>query len=139
MLSFWTTFLAFVAMISAFFVSGGAPISGWTAYPPLSGLGQITGPGEGWGQTLWIIGLAIFCGASLMGALNFIATMIDLRAKGMTLDAHAANLLGLVRHRDSRPAGVRRSARGVHSAAARSPRRHQLLYPRPAKWSPTRC
>lgn len=85
MLSFWTTFLAFVALIAAFFVPGGSPISGWTGYPPLSGLGEITGPGEGWGQTMWIISIALFCGASLMGALNFIATVIDLRAPGMTL------------------------------------------------------
>ena len=85
MLSFWTTFLAFVAIIAAFFVPGGSPISGWTAYPPLSGIGQAAGPGEGWGQTMWIVSIALFCGASLMGALNFIATIIDLRAPGMTL------------------------------------------------------
>src|SRR6202158_2150275 len=85
MLSFWTTFLSLVVMISAFFVTGGAPISGWTAYPPLSALDAIAGPGQGAGQTLWVIGVAIFCGASLMGALNFITTIIDLRAKGMSL------------------------------------------------------
>jgi cytochrome c oxidase subunit I len=85
MLSFWFTFVAFAVMVAAFFVPGGAPISGWTAYPPLSGLGQVTGPGEGWGQNLWIISIAIFCGASLMGALNFIATTIDLRAPGLSL------------------------------------------------------
>src|SRR5580692_8270383 len=49
MLSFWVTFLAFVSIIAAFVVPGGAPISGWTGYTPLSGLGEITGPGEGWG------------------------------------------------------------------------------------------
>src|SRR5260370_6806228 len=45
----------------------------------------MSGPGQGAGETLWIVGLAIFCGASLMGALNFITTLIDLRTKGMTL------------------------------------------------------
>src|SRR5712664_151104 len=85
MLSFWTTFVSLVVMICAFFVAGGAPIGGWTSYPPLSALGEIVGPGQGAGETLWIVGLAIFCGASLMGALNFITTLIDLRAKGMTL------------------------------------------------------
>src|SRR5690242_8518722 len=85
MLSFWTTFLSLVVLVSAFFVTGGAPISGWTAYPPLSALGQITGPGEGTGQTLWVIGVAIFCIASLLGALNFITTTVDLLARGMTL------------------------------------------------------
>lgn len=84
-LSFWLTFAAFVCMIAAFAVPGGGPISGWTAYPPLSGLGEITGPGEGIGQTLWIISIAIFCLASLLSAINFIATTIEMRAPGMTL------------------------------------------------------
>src|ERR1700720_3274967 len=50
MMSFWTTFLALAVMVAAFFVPGGAPLSGWTAYPPLSGAGRVTGPGEGLGQ-----------------------------------------------------------------------------------------
>jgi cytochrome c oxidase subunit 1 len=85
MLSFWTTFVSLVVMVCAFFVEEGAPISGWTAYTPLSALGKIVGPGQGAGQTLWVIGLAIFCAASLMGALNFITTLIDLRAPGLSL------------------------------------------------------
>jgi len=85
MLSFWLTLVSFVCMMAAFIVPGGAPISGWTAYPPLSGLGDVTGPGEGIGQTLWIISIAIFCLASLLGSINFITTTIDMRAPGMTL------------------------------------------------------
>ena len=85
MLSFWLTFVSFMVMMAAFFVIGGAPISGWTAYVPLSAVGEIAGPGLGWGQSLWVISIAIFCGASLMGALNFITTTLDLRAKGMSL------------------------------------------------------
>ncbi len=84
MLSFWTTFVAFVVMLSAFFVTGGAPLHGWTGYAPLSAVPS-AGPGEGLGADLWIISIAIFCIASLMGALNFITTILDLRAKGMTL------------------------------------------------------
>jgi cytochrome c oxidase subunit I len=84
MLSFWTTFVGFVVIICAFFVTGGAPLHGWTGYPPLSAL-QSAGPGEGLGADLWITSIAIFCVASLMGALNFITTTLDLRAKGMTL------------------------------------------------------
>jgi cytochrome c oxidase subunit 1 len=84
MLSFWTTFLALVVMVAAFFVQGGPPLAGWTAYPPLSAVPQ-AGPGEGLGQTLWIVSIAIFSGASLMGAINFIATTIDLRCQGMSL------------------------------------------------------
>src|SRR3981081_1677447 len=84
MLSFWTTFVGFVVILAAFFVSGGAPLHGWTGYPPLSAV-QSAGPGEGLGADLWITSIAIFCIASLMGALNFITTTLDLRAKGMTL------------------------------------------------------
>src|ERR1700681_4024138 len=53
MLSFWTTFLGFVLMLAAFFVPGGAPLHGWTGYPPLSAV-QSAGPGEGLGADLWI-------------------------------------------------------------------------------------
>src|SRR6478672_4127219 len=84
MLSFWTTFLAFMVMLAAFFVTGGAPLHGWTGYAPLSALPS-AGPGEQLGADLWITSIAIFCLASLMGALNFITTTLDLRAKGMTL------------------------------------------------------
>src|SRR5580765_3836043 len=84
MLSFWTTFLGFIVMIAAFFVAGGAPLHGWTGYAPLSAL-QSAGPGEGLGADLWIISIAIFCLGALMGALNFITTTLDMRAKGMTM------------------------------------------------------
>ncbi|HMD32850.1 MAG TPA: cbb3-type cytochrome c oxidase subunit I, partial [Candidatus Acidoferrales bacterium] len=85
MMSFWTTFISFCCLIAAFFVEGGAPISGWTAYSPLSTLGSIAGPGLGMGQNMWILSIAFFCAASLMGAINFITTIIDLRAPGMTM------------------------------------------------------
>ena len=84
MLSFWTTFVGFVVILAAFFVTGGAPLHGWTGYAPLSALPS-AGPGEQLGADLWITSIAIFCVASLMGALNFITTTLDLRAKGMTL------------------------------------------------------
>src|SRR6201998_3181666 len=82
MLSFWTTFVAFVVLIAAFFV--GAPLHGWTGYAPLSAVPS-AGPGEGLGADLWITSIAVFSAASLMGALNFITTILDLRAKGMTM------------------------------------------------------
>jgi cytochrome c oxidase subunit I len=85
MMSFWVTFIAFLVMMAAFFVSDGPPISGWTAYAPLSAVGGDAGPGLALGQTLWAISIAIFCIASLLGALNFIATTLDLRTKGMSL------------------------------------------------------
>ena len=85
MLSFWTTFVALVVLLATFFVTDGPPISGWTAYPPLSAVGSAAGPGEGLGQTLWVVSIAIFCVGSLLGALNFIVTTLDLRTRGMTL------------------------------------------------------
>ncbi len=84
MLSFWTTFLGFIVMLAAFFVTGGAPLHGWTGYAPLSALPS-AGPGEGLGADLWIISIAIFCIGALMGALNFITTTLDMRAKGMSM------------------------------------------------------
>src|ERR1700675_4362482 len=53
MMSFWTTLTAFCILITAFFVSDGPPLSGWTAYAPLSAIGKAAGPGEGAGQVLW--------------------------------------------------------------------------------------
>ena len=84
MLSFWTTFLGFIVLLAAFVVTGGAPLHGWTGYAPLSAL-QSAGPGEGLGADLWITSIAIFCIGALMGALNFITTTLDMRAKGMTM------------------------------------------------------
>ena len=84
MLSFWVTFVGFLVILAAFFVTGGPPLSGWTGYPPLSALPE-AGPGQGAGQTLWIISLAIFSAGSLLGALNFITTTLNLRTKGMSL------------------------------------------------------
>jgi cytochrome c oxidase subunit 1 len=84
MLSFWVTLVGFIVLIAAFFVQGGAPIGGWTAYPPLSAVPS-AGPGQGTGMNLWIISIAIFCVGSLLGALNFITTLLNLRAKGMSL------------------------------------------------------
>jgi cytochrome c oxidase subunit 1 len=84
-MSFWTTFAAFVVMMASFFVADGPPISGWTAYAPLSAVGRDAGPGLALGQDLWAISIAIFCIASLLGALNFISTTLDLRARGMSL------------------------------------------------------
>ncbi|MCA1557579.1 MAG: cbb3-type cytochrome c oxidase subunit I, partial [Acidobacteria bacterium] len=85
MLSFWVTLSGFLVLIAAFFVEGGAPLGGWTAYPPLSALGAAAGPGQGLGMNLWIISIAIFCAGSLLGALNFITTLLNMRARGMSL------------------------------------------------------
>ncbi|MGB8540453.1 MAG: cbb3-type cytochrome c oxidase subunit I [Candidatus Acidiferrales bacterium] len=85
MMSFWTTFVAFLVMMAAFVVHDGPPISGWTAYATLSSVGKDAGPGEAMGQNLWAISIALFCIGQLLGSLNFIATTLDLRTKGMSL------------------------------------------------------
>ncbi|MBV8817569.1 MAG: cbb3-type cytochrome c oxidase subunit I, partial [Acidobacteriaceae bacterium] len=84
-LSFWMTALAFVIMLAAFAVPGGAPLAGWTAYPPLSAVGAVSGPGEGLGQTLWIVSIAVLCVAATMGAVNFIATILECRRPGLSM------------------------------------------------------
>jgi cytochrome c oxidase subunit 1 len=87
MLSFWVTFLGLCVLLSAFFAETGVigPIGGWTGYAPLSAVGEIAGPGQGLGVILWVISIALFCIASLLGALNFITTMLNMRTKGMSL------------------------------------------------------
>jgi cytochrome c oxidase subunit I len=112
MLSFWVTFVGFIVILLAIFAEGNAtigglftklgtalhapeawaggsgtvgPIGGWTGYTPLSALGKIAGPGQGAGVNLWIISIAIFCVGSLLGALNFITTLLNMRTRGMSL------------------------------------------------------
>jgi cytochrome c oxidase subunit 1 len=84
MLSFWITLLGFLVLLSAFFVTGGAPISGWTHYPPLSAVPS-AGPGQGTGMDLWILSIGLFCFASILGSINFIVTVLDRRAPGMSM------------------------------------------------------
>ena len=79
----WLTALSFLILVGAFLVEGGAPISGWTAYPPLSALDAAAIAGMG--QDLWIASIAVFCLASLLSALNFIVTTLLMRTKGLTL------------------------------------------------------
>ena len=85
MMSFWTTLTAFLILVTAFFVPDGPPLSGWTAYAPLSAIGKDAGPGQGTGQVIWAAALGVFCIGQLLGSLNFISTVLDMRTKGMTL------------------------------------------------------
>ena len=85
MMSFWVTFLAFVVLMSSFFMGDGPTLGGWTQYAPLNSVGAVAGPGEGMGVILWMISIALFCIGQLLGSLNFITTTLDLRVKGMSL------------------------------------------------------
>ena len=84
MISYWLFFLSSVVMLSSLFVEAGPASAGWTIYPPLSALPQAI-PGSGAGMTLWLVSMAIFIAASLMGSLNYIVTVINLRTKGMSM------------------------------------------------------
>jgi cytochrome c oxidase subunit 1 len=83
-LSYWTIVPGCLLMLAAFFVEGGAAAAGWTAYPPLSALSQAV-PGSGLGQTLWLLAMALFIASFTMGGLNYITTILNCRAEGMTL------------------------------------------------------
>jgi len=77
MASYWLFFVGGVIMLISFFVPGGAANSGWTSYAPLSVIATE-------GQTWWLIGMAFLINSSLLGAINFIATIFQLRAPGLT-------------------------------------------------------
>ncbi len=82
-LGFWFYLLAFLILLSSTFVSGGAAISGWTAYPPLSAIAA-AGPGQGLGMDLWLVSISLFGFASILTAINLLATIVAHRCPGMT-------------------------------------------------------
>ncbi|MGA0246079.1 MAG: cytochrome c oxidase subunit I [Schleiferiaceae bacterium] len=83
-LSYWFFFLSSVIMVASLFVEAGPAASGWTVYPPLSALPQAM-PGSGAGMTLWLISMTLFIVGSLLGSLNYIVTVINMRTKGMSM------------------------------------------------------
>ncbi len=84
MLSYWFFFLSSLLMTVSLFVESGPAMAGWTIYPPLSALPQAV-QGSGLGMTLWLFSMAIFIAGSLIGSLNYIVTVINLRTTGMTM------------------------------------------------------
>jgi cytochrome c oxidase subunit 1 len=84
MLSYWFFFAASVVMVSSLFVQTGPFAGGWTAYPPLSALGDAM-PGSKVGMDLWITAMALFVVSSLLGGLNYISTILNMRTKGMSM------------------------------------------------------
>jgi cytochrome c oxidase subunit 1 len=85
MVSYWLFFLSSIIMVSSLFIESGPASAGWTIYPPLSALPEAI-PGSGLGMTLWLVSMAIFIAGSLLGSLNYIVTVINLRTKGMSMD-----------------------------------------------------
>ena len=82
MLSFWANMLGGIIMMAGFFVPGGHAAAGWTGYAPLSSVPELSG--VDWGQNLWCISLIVMGISSLMGSINYITTIINMRAPGMT-------------------------------------------------------
>ena len=77
MMSYWFYFAGGVVMLASFFMPGGSAQSGWTSYPPLSDIATI-------GQMFWLFGMVLLITSSLLGSVNFLVTIIQLRAKGLT-------------------------------------------------------
>ncbi len=83
-LSYWFFFASSVVMVTSLFVESGPAAAGWTVYPPLSALPQAM-PGSGAGMTLWLISMTLFIVSSLLGSLNYIVTVLNMRTKGMSM------------------------------------------------------
>ncbi|MCO4813196.1 MAG: cbb3-type cytochrome c oxidase subunit I [Flavobacteriales bacterium] len=84
MLSYWFFFLSSILMLVSMFVESGPAMAGWTIYPPLSALPQAVS-GSGLGMTLWLFSMSVFIASSLIGSLNYIVTVLNLRTKGMSM------------------------------------------------------
>ncbi len=84
MFSYWFFFFAGVVMFASLFLSTGRFAGGWTAYPPLSALPQASS-GSAAGMTLWIVSLVLFVVSVLLGGINYITTVLNLRTKGMSM------------------------------------------------------
>ncbi|TPE42567.1 cytochrome c oxidase subunit I [Pontibacter mangrovi] len=84
MLSFWIFFISSIIMFFSLFLSTGPAAGGWTVYPPLSALPEAI-QGSGSGMTMWLISMALFIVSQLLGGVNYITTVINLRTKGMSM------------------------------------------------------
>jgi cytochrome c oxidase subunit 1 len=84
MLSYWFFFISSVIMLASCFIDDGPASAGWTIYPPLSAVPEAM-PGSKLGMTMWLISMTLFVVSSLLGSLNYIVTIINLRTKGMSM------------------------------------------------------
>lgn len=84
MLSYWFFVLASIVMMSSLFVQTGPAAGGWTVYPPLSALGDAS-QGSKIGMDLWLVSMALFVVSQLLGGLNYVSTILNMRTKGMTM------------------------------------------------------
>ena len=84
MIAYWLFFLSSLLMASSLFIETGPAMAGWTVYPPLSVLEEFQ-PGSGLGMTLWLMSMTVFIASSLIGGINYIVTILNLRTKGMSM------------------------------------------------------
>ncbi|HNP47182.1 MAG TPA: cbb3-type cytochrome c oxidase subunit I [Bacteroidia bacterium] len=84
MLSYWFFFISCAIMTASLFIQAGPASAGWTIYPPLSALPQAI-PGSGLGMTLWLISMVMFIASALLGGINYVVTILNLRTKGMSM------------------------------------------------------
>jgi cytochrome c oxidase subunit I len=84
MFGYWAMIPAFAFGLAGFFVEGGAAAAGWTAYPTLSTL-KSAAPGSLTGQTFWLLSLTFVGLSSMMGAINYVTTIVKMRAPGLTM------------------------------------------------------
>jgi cytochrome c oxidase subunit 1 len=84
MLSYWFFFASSCVLVYSLFVDGGPASAGWTVYPPLSALPKAI-PGSGMGMTLWLVSMILFIASALLGGINYIATILNMRTKGMKM------------------------------------------------------
>ncbi len=85
MLSYWIFFISSIIMFSSLFITTGPNSGGWTTYPPLSALKEAS-IGSGLGVDMWLISMALFIVSSLLGSLNYIVTILNMRTKGMSMN-----------------------------------------------------
>jgi len=95
MLSYWFFFIASVIMLISFFVPGGPSGVGWTAYAPLSAI-KDTNSSTGTGLDLWLLSLSFFIVSQLMGGINYISTVLNMRTKGMAMNRVPLSTWGLL-------------------------------------------
>ena len=95
MFGYWTMIPAFFFMILGFFVEGGHAAGGWTSYPPLSTI-EAAAPGSLSGQTCWLMGLTWVGVSSMMGAVNYVTTIVKMRAPGLTMMRLPLSIWGLM-------------------------------------------
>ena len=125
MASYHFYFWGGVVMLASFFVPEGAAKAGWTSYPPLADI-------ETMGQTMWLWGMVLLITSSLLGAINFIVTIIQLRAEGMTFFRLPFFCLGTVYYCFPTVVGFPSTGGSGFSAISRPTPRNQLLF---AKWT----